>query len=109
MTLTRNKAVDHLRSRGRHSRFEDKIRSALHAHEILHPTRERGETTYGMVRTAVRNLPPDQKKVVEMSFIENLSHQEISTSIQEPLGTVKTRVRLSLRKLYDSLKKRVTY
>jgi RNA polymerase sigma-70 factor (ECF subfamily) len=51
------------------------------------------------VRAALDALPPEQRRAVELSFFEGLSHGEIAEREQQPLGTVKGRMRLGLRKL----------
>jgi RNA polymerase sigma-70 factor (ECF subfamily) len=58
------------------------------------------------VRTALGQVPPDQRRVVELSFFEGKAHGEISEALGIPLGTVKSRLRLAfgrLRKLLDGL------
>ncbi len=51
------------------------------------------------IRWAVSQLPPDQKKALGMAFFQGYSHQEIAVSLHEPLGTIKTRIRLGMQKL----------
>ena len=51
------------------------------------------------VRTALRSLPRDQLRVVEMSFFEDRAHQEIARLLDIPLGTVKSRLRLAMNRL----------
>jgi RNA polymerase sigma-70 factor (ECF subfamily) len=55
------------------------------------------------IRWAVEQLPAEQKKVVGMAFFQGLSHPEIAEALGEPLGTVKTRIRLGMQKLRDLL------
>jgi RNA polymerase sigma-70 factor (ECF subfamily) len=55
------------------------------------------------VRTALAQLPAAQRTVIELAYFEGLSHHEIATQLDEPLGTVHTRMRLGLAKLKDSL------
>ena len=57
----------------------------------------------GRVRSALLDLPDDQKRVVEMSFFEDLPHAAISETLGIPLGTVKSRLRLAMHRLRDSL------
>lgn len=52
-----------------------------------------------LVRRALAELPPDQADVVRRSFFEDKSHAEIAAEIGVPLGTVKSRLRLALRKV----------
>ncbi len=51
------------------------------------------------IRWAVSQLPPEQKKALGMAFFMGYSHQEIADALHEPLGTVKTRIRLGMQKL----------
>jgi len=51
------------------------------------------------IRGALKALPPDQLRVIEMSFFEERPHGEIARALEIPLGTVKSRVRLAMRRL----------
>lgn len=51
------------------------------------------------MRKALKALPSDQLRVIEMSFFEDRAHGEIARVLQIPLGTVKSRVRLAMRRL----------
>ncbi len=55
------------------------------------------------VREAIAGLPPMQRQVVELAFLSELSHSQIAERIKEPLGTVKTRIRLGMIKLREVL------
>jgi RNA polymerase sigma-70 factor, ECF subfamily len=48
---------------------------------------------------AMHELPAPQRQALELAYFGGLSHQEIATKLQKPLGTIKTRVRLGLQKL----------
>ena len=50
-------------------------------------------------RQAVAKLPPEQKQALGMAFFQGLSHSEIASALGEPIGTVKTRIRLGMGKL----------
>lgn len=56
-----------------------------------------------IVTRALGGLPPDQLRVVELAFFRGLSHTEIAEETKQPLGTVKTRIRLALDKLRECL------
>lgn len=61
--------------------------------------RERAER----VRAMLAELPPDQSEVVNLAFLEGLSHSDIAKRLGLPLGTVKSRMRLAYQKIRDSL------
>jgi RNA polymerase sigma-70 factor, ECF subfamily len=56
------------------------------------------------VRKALAELPADQKHAIELAFFDGLTHVEISEKLSVPLGTIKTRIRLGLIKIRDSLR-----
>jgi RNA polymerase sigma-70 factor, ECF subfamily len=56
------------------------------------------------VREALELLSPPQRQAIELAYFEGLSQSEIAERLQEPLGTVKTRVRLAMQKLRESLR-----
>jgi len=58
------------------------------------------------VRAAMADLPPAQRRVIELAYFHGLTRQEIAEATGEPLGTVHTRARLGLQKLRESLRAR---
>lgn len=111
MSVARNRAVDELRARGRRRRREvealepaDDHASAisdgddpLHFAELHEEQRK--------VRKALTELPPDQRRALELAYFGGLTQQEIATALHEPLGTVKTRIRLGMMKLRRNLER----
>jgi RNA polymerase sigma-70 factor (ECF subfamily) len=55
------------------------------------------------VREALAALPDEQRVPLELAYYEGLSQSEISTKLNVPLGTIKTRMRQTLRRLRDAL------
>ena len=55
------------------------------------------------LEAALDGLPPEQRRVVDLAFFGGLSHSEIAEQTAEPLGTVKTRIRLAMQKLRQRL------
>ena len=53
----------------------------------------------GDIEHALGRLPPEQLQVIQLSFIDGLSHSEIAARLKVPLGTVKSRMRLAFDKL----------
>ncbi|MFL5473906.1 MAG: sigma-70 family RNA polymerase sigma factor [Gemmatimonadales bacterium] len=56
------------------------------------------------VQAALQTLSPPQRQAIELAFFEGLSQSEIAQRLEEPLGTIKTRVRLGMQKLRESLR-----
>ncbi|HEV8699983.1 MAG TPA: sigma factor-like helix-turn-helix DNA-binding protein, partial [Candidatus Polarisedimenticolia bacterium] len=55
------------------------------------------------IRRALAGLSAAERRAVELSFFDGLSHGEIAKTLQEPLGTVKSRIRQGLLRLRDAL------
>src|SRR6185312_13110937 len=55
------------------------------------------------IRGALGELPPDQRKVIELAYFGGFTHTEIASILDTPVGTVKGRMRLGLQKLRSQL------
>lgn len=66
-------------------------------HELLAIERD------AQVRAALAQLPPEQLRVIQLSFFENCPHSAIADELKIPLGTVKSRLRLAMKRLQDLL------
>jgi RNA polymerase sigma-70 factor, ECF subfamily len=92
VVVARNRAIDKLRRR----RSTDPVESfALPSSMNLAQESERG-FLLDKIQAAMNRLPAEQRTSVELAFFEGLSHSEIAEKTGEPLGTVKTRIRLAL-------------
>jgi RNA polymerase sigma-70 factor (ECF subfamily) len=112
VTLTRNRSIDRLRSRQRRaSLLERSLPGDLGYDETGAGGGAAEQAAQGdqaaAVRTAVAALPTEQKTAVEMAFFSGLTQQEIAQRLNQPLGTVKARIRRGLLKLRDSLSRRL--
>ena len=56
-----------------------------------------------LIRKYLSELPSEQLQVVKKAFYEEMTHQEIAAELNMPLGTVKSRIRIAMRRLRDQL------
>jgi len=92
VVVARNRAIDSLRRRRPTDSVEDVV---LAAATDLAAEAERN-TLMEKVRVYLHQLPLEQRRSVEMAYFEGMSHSEIAEKTGDPLGTVKTRIRLAL-------------
>lgn len=102
-TIARNLRIDRFRKENR-PEFDPKdpalIPETPLSADIVISLKERED----IIRSKILLLPTEQKEVVHLSFVEGLTHQEISIKLNIPLGTVKSRLRLSFEKLKPMLR-----
>ena len=110
-TMTRTRALDLVRGRGRRTKAVDSASrsmgddpvavagSAPSAVDVV----ELGERA-DAVTSAMAVLSGLQRNAIELAFFEGLTHSEIAERLGEPLGTIKTRIRLGMQKLRDVLR-----
>jgi RNA polymerase sigma-70 factor (ECF subfamily) len=111
LSVARNGAVDQIRIRGRRRRHEtageDSARE-LPADEGRDPAlMAQLADERQKVRQALTSLPAEQKRVIEMAYYGGYTQQEIAELLDQPLGTVKTRIRLGMQKLRAALEPEV--
>jgi RNA polymerase sigma-70 factor, ECF subfamily len=109
--LTRSKVIDRLRARGRRFRI---VATSIEDEATPVETREastadtaadalnRNETAR-RVRSVLGGLPPDQREAIEMAFFSELTHHDIAKQLNQPLGTVKARIRRGLLRLREGM------
>ena len=103
LTIVHNRSIDRIRSaKSRGGTVELEV--ADYAGITTDPWDEVADRLDGaQVREAVAELPPDQRTAVELAYFQGLTHQEIAEQTDIPLGTIKGRLRLGLRKLSTTL------
>jgi len=97
--IARNRAIDVLRKRPPEADIDETPVSTRVDLEDIAAQRIAIEK----VRCAIGQLPPEQRKALEMAFFEGLTHTEIASKTGEPLGTVKTRIRSALMAVRKAL------
>ena len=109
VTLARRRAIDGLRKKQAYARAEERLQNETEqqpdawAHNateeeiLLSDTRD-------LIRNVIAGLPPAQQEAIDLAFFRGMSQREIAANTNTPLGTVKTRLELGLKKIYDGLK-----
>ncbi len=107
LTLTRNRCIDGLRARQRRSRFMADTSGEPDLDQAAEPAPANPplmENENAVIQSVVNNLPKDQRQAIELAFFGGLTHQEIADSLNQPLGTIKARIRRGMLKLRDELR-----
>jgi len=100
LTIARTRAIDRLRSRAARGRMvEAKSAEPLESGPSLPDALSSAAQDARRVLSALEALPAEQRRALELAYWEGLSQTEIAERTGQPLGTVKTRVRLALAKL----------
>lgn len=107
VTLTRNKAIDRLRSTQRRGKLHDDLeheaktenqfdeRNSFHAVDLVEKS--------VLVHEAMRKLSNEQRQALELASFGSMTQSEIADILREPLGTVKARIRRGMMKLREVL------
>ncbi len=107
-SVTRNRAVDEIRARGRRFRHET---ASPEEQERELPGPEGNDPSLSaelsdqrrLILAALAGLPPEQRRIIELAYFGGFTQQEIAERLSQPLGTVKTRIRLGMQKLRAAL------
>lgn len=109
--IARSRALDHIRSRDRRERAastaarEDESQGPAMGSWGVDPGYQVEQTErQRRVADALQALSPIQREAIELAYYEGLSQSEIAERLREPLGTIKTRIRLGMMKLRDLLR-----
>lgn len=104
LSIARNRSLDVLRRRGRWQRKAALVETEPNVEGELDEASVPGWPVHRAVHEALAALPEEQRRVVLLAYFEGLSHSEIAQRTGDPLGTVKTRLRLAQQKLEESLR-----
>lgn len=109
VTLARRRSIDRLRKRQAYARAEERLQAAPEqqpdawVHNTMETDLELSDTRK-LLYTLLNGLPPPQKQAIELAFFRGMSQREIAAHTNIPLGTIKTRLELGLKKISDALK-----
>lgn len=109
MTIARRRAIDRLRKFQCRQRAEDRLENDMEkqpsawTHTRIESDIESAEMQR-LLSGLLDKLPDAQRKAVEWAYLQGMSQREISKKMQIPLGTIKTRLDLAIRKLSGALR-----
>lgn len=92
--IARNAAIDKTRSKG----FQQSQRQIPLDGEAIQPSVKPGIDDYGLKKLILK-LKDEQRLLIDLSFFQGYTHEQIATALHIPLGTVKTRIRSALIQL----------
>ncbi len=106
-TITRSRALDRRRARNRRAEAEPEVLESETGRTEQSPESpdQRAESTERsrLVQAAMSELPESQRRVIELAYFAGMSQSEIATTLNVPLGTVKTRTLAAMKRLRDAL------
>jgi RNA polymerase sigma-70 factor (ECF subfamily) len=104
MNQARCRAIDRLRFDQRKKRVNTYPHSLSPATDIVDPQQASLFEEQGRrLRNALKQLTAQERQVIETAFFSELTYQEVASRLEQPLGTVKTRIRSGLAKLRQAL------
>src|ERR687890_627755 len=102
LSIVHNRGIDQLRSLASRRRTQDRVEASAPASQ---PSEAFAQTWRNsqreQVREALGTLPAEQLKILELAYFSGYTHVEIAELLELPLGTVKGRMRLGLKKTRD--------
>jgi RNA polymerase sigma-70 factor (ECF subfamily) len=94
LNIARNAAIDKTRSKG----FQQSQRQIPLDGETIQPSVRPGIDDYGLKKLILK-LKDEQRLLIDLSYFQGYTHEQIATALHIPLGTVKTRIRSALTQL----------
>jgi RNA polymerase sigma-70 factor, ECF subfamily len=103
--IARSRALDRVRARKRRTRLAQSIvQTAPAAQSVTLPDKAAEQDDLrAKVKGSLAALPPEQRQALELALYGGLTHSEIAEALDQPLGTIKTRIRSAMSKLRDVL------
>ena len=100
LSIVHNRGIDQLRSLASRRRTQEKIEASAASSQPSEAFAETWRNTQAeQVREALSTLPKEQLKILELAYFSGYTHVQIAELLNVPLGTVKGRMRLGLKKI----------
>lgn len=100
LSIVHNRGIDQLRSLASRRRTQEKVEAEAPRSQPSEAFAESWRNSQReQVRAAMSTLPPEQLKILELAYFSGYTHVEIADMLDLPLGTVKGRMRLGLKKI----------
>ncbi len=109
VTLTRRRSIDRLRKKQAYARAEERLQNETEqqpeawVHNSTEDDIEMSDTRR-LLMGILKNLPPAQREAIDLAFYHGMSQREIAAKTGIPLGTIKTRLELGLKKISEALR-----
>lgn len=102
LSIVHNSGIDQIRSQASRRRTLDRAEQSAPRSQPSEAFAEAWRNRQReQIREALRTLPPEQLRILELAYFSGYTHVEISNLLDLPLGTVKGRMRLGLKKIRD--------
>jgi RNA polymerase sigma-70 factor, ECF subfamily len=104
LTIARTRAIDCIRSNTRQNTKTDQFELEKGLSARVEPASFDAAERRTAVQDALLTLPAQQRTLLEMAYFQGMSHTEIAAKLEQPLGTVKDRIRTGMAHLRERLK-----
>ena len=102
LSIVHNRAIDQLRSLASRRRTQEKVEACAPKSQPSEAFAQSWRNSQReQVREALKSLPKEQLKILELAYFSGYTHVQIAELLDLPLGTVKGRMRLGLKKMRD--------
>ncbi|GJM16164.1 MAG: hypothetical protein DHS20C13_14910 [Thermodesulfobacteriota bacterium] len=103
LNIARSRSIDKLRTIGYRDKNVEIDEERLNSNVDLSRTIEDKDESKNVIRQALNSLPEKQRIAIELVYFGGLTHIEAAEELEEPVGTIKTRIRLGVMKLKDKI------
>lgn len=103
VNIARSRSIDKLRTVGYRNKNVEIDEQKVNSNVDLSRTIEDRDESKQVIRKALNSLPEKQRAAIELVYFGGLTHIEAAEKLEEPVGTIKTRIRLGVMKLKDKI------